>query len=163
MALLLKIRPNEDLARRAVVQIPLSTLLTQAMREHGYRQKCLPPAVVAEILRLWGEGATPSRIAICVGASESTVRAHIHRSGLFVQRQQSTHYGRVQMIFETRGAELRERYEAGETISNLAGAVGISPTTLRKHFRDFGVDIPPIRNYQRRFNELTTSTERVEI
>ncbi|WP_067793693.1 helix-turn-helix domain-containing protein [Actinomadura formosensis] len=99
------------------------------LRGRGPRRELAVP--LEELRKRYEAGASTTVLAALAGVSAGTVRARLAGAGVVLRRP-----GPPRVPVAVPVAELRRRYERGETIGDLAAAAGVSYITLRRRLKD---------------------------
>lgn len=99
----------------------------------------ITPEQASEILRRYEAGEGSSSLGEDYGVSHNTILAAVRRAGGSVR---TGHRGGRPKV-GTPLTWMKELYEGGATLKEVADDVGYSPATVRKHLADAGVAIRP--------------------
>lgn len=92
------------------------------------------------ILEAVTAGSSIMKVAADEGISRQRVSQIIHRHGLRIDRR---HYERQAAISRRNRAEVERRFSAGESVTTIAAALGLTPKTVGVYLRALGHDRRP--------------------
>ena len=102
----------------------------KAAKERPERRK-LRNYEKAEVLRRYVAGETTYALAHAFGVSNTTIGKMLTQEGV-ERRMGSEAYRALRSLSDTQELEVCRRYKAGETAKSIAGAFGVSATTILK-------------------------------
>ncbi|MGI5203031.1 helix-turn-helix domain-containing protein [Spirillospora sp. CA-108201] len=98
-----------------------------------------------EELRGWYEsGESISGLARELGVSEKAVVMRLAKSGAVLRSREERGRGRRRMELAVPSPVLRLRYEAGESLYDLARALGVVPATVKVRLLEAGTTMRPV-------------------
>jgi len=116
----------KELARRGIERVGLEIFRKERLRK-------LPD--ISEVKRLYDSGMTPTEIGKKYGAGNFAVIAALRKAGI---ERRPRGNSQIELTGEHR-ARLMELYDAGYNYAQIAGLMGLAPSTISRIFRREGI------------------------